>query len=748
MPSPHPLVLILFLASSLAGCRADGSGHESQAESAPLDRMNSDMKPQPENALRTPASIREHGNHLLGEPSLYLQQHAHNPLDWYPWGPEALERAKREDKPIFLSIGYSSCHWCHVMEHEVFEHDDVAEFMNRHFICIKIDREERPDLDSVYMSAVQMMTGRGGWPMSVFLTPDLKPFHGGTYYPHDNFMQLVRRIEEIYRDNRSGLEQQANQVASRIASGPASLIGAEVVVGGSFNRAVIDEALERAAKSFDPINGGLQQQQKFPTPVRWRFLLHEYRREADPELGAMITKTCEAIAGGGIYDHVGGGFHRYTVDDDWTVPHFEKMLYDNGQLAGLLLEAGVALERPDFIAAGTDVLDFLLRDMRGHEGGFYASFDADSGGEEGSYYIWSRQDIAAVVGEADGPALADLLGVDERGNFETSGKSVLTYRADIAEIAARRGRSEAELNALFATHREMLRQARDRRTAPGLDRKIVTSWNGLAITALAQGYAVTGRTEYLSGARKAADFLLTEHRLADGSLARTSTGGTTRGGGILDDYAFLADALLALYQVSGETKYLAEAKAMIDFTMSEFGRDEGGFYLSPLSADAPLGRTVDVFDSVEPSGAAVMLGNLIQLSAITGEPKYRQRAQADLEKQTGLLERAGLEMAWWLDAALKLTNPYYDVVIAGEAGKSDTKELIQAVISTLPVGAVVSRIPAAGPSADLLVLAPALAGKSAPGNKATAYVCEFGTCQAPTSDPGQMRAQILDGWAK
>ncbi len=353
---------------------------------------------------RTPENIRIHGNHLLHEPSLYLQQHAHNPLDWYPWGEEALNRAKAEDKPIFLSIGYSSCHWCHVMEHEVFEKDDVALFMNENFICIKVDREERPDLDSVYMEAVQMMTGRGGWPMSVFLTPDLKPFHGGTYFPHDPFMNLVHQIVDVYTTRRSELDQQGIKVAERIAASSNLLIRGEFDVDDS----VILEVVKRAKDSFDLQNAGFQQTQKFPTPARWRFLLHEFRQSGDEELGEMIIATLEAMQGGGIYDHVSGGFHRYTVDPNWTVPHFEKMLYDNGQLAGLFLEAGTVFKRDDFLATGTDVLEFLMRDMRADEGGFFASYDADSGGEEGTYYIWDESDITDAVGEADGVGVTVL----------------------------------------------------------------------------------------------------------------------------------------------------------------------------------------------------------------------------------------------------------------------------------------------------------------------------------------------------
>ncbi len=690
---------------------------------------------------RTPEQIMRDGNHLKGEPSVYLQQHAHNPLDWYPWGEAALAKARAEDKPIFLSIGYSSCHWCHVMEHEVFEHIDVAEYMNEHFVCIKVDREERPDLDSVYMEAVQMITGRGGWPMSVFLTPDLKPFHGGTYFPKEQFMAMVKQIVAVYGEKRTDLENQAAQISARIAGASAATPNGSSALGDK----QLALAVAKGKESYDPVNAGFNQSMKFPTPVKWRFLLHEYRRQGDDELGEMIVATLEAMQGGGIYDHVGGGFHRYTVDPDWTVPHFEKMLYDNGQLAGLFLEAGVVFEREDFTATGLDVLDFLLSDMRGAEGGIYASYDADSGGEEGTYYIWSREDIAAAVGNTDGPALADVLGVDEQGNFEHTGKSVLTRRADLIEIASNRGKSIGDLKALMGRHRLELRQVRDQRTPPGLDKKIITSWNGLAIASLAQGYAVTGDVKYLEGARKAADFLLKKHRNEDGSLLRASSEGRTRGEGILDDYAFFADSLLDIYQVSGETKYLRAARELVDFARGEFRRDEGGFYMASSGADSPLGRRVDYFDSVIPSGMAVMFTTMIKLSALTGETKYLNEVKEDLARWSDLLDRAGLEMAWWFDAGARLIGPYHDVVIAGDPSDG---ALTRAVLAQLPASAVVSLIPAGGADKELLALAPALEGKKAMDGVPTAYVCEFGVCQAPTNDPKKMSAQLLTGWRK
>ncbi|MCP4573623.1 MAG: thioredoxin domain-containing protein [bacterium] len=685
-----------------------------------------------ESAARTPALIREHGNHLVDSPSLYLRQHAHNPLDWYPWGDEALEKAKREDKPIFLSIGYSSCHWCHVMEHEVFEHDDVAAYMNEHFVCIKVDREERPDLDTVYMTAVQMLTGRGGWPMSVWLTPDLEPFFGGTYYPKAQFMQLVQQIVTAYTNQREDLEKQADLVAERIKA-QSDLETADKTL----DRDLVASAVSSAEDSYDPQFHGFRQQQKFPTPIRWRFLLHQYRRSGKDELRLMLTRTLDAMQGGGLYDHVGGGFHRYTVDTRWTVPHFEKMLYDNGQLAGLFLEAGMALDRPDWTATGLDVLDFLMRDMRDPAGGFYASYDADSGGEEGTYYVWSRKEITATVGEADGPALADLLGVTAEGNFEHTGKSVLTRRADMAAVAAEHGRTTGELAGLFAAHRATLREVRSSRTPPGLDPKVVMAWNGLVLESLAQATALTGRPEYLEAAELAAEHLLRVHKRDDGTWWRTSVDGATSGEAILDDYAFLAAAFLEMYQVSGDLRWLAEASDLVSVVRRDFAREEGGWYISSSRVEAPLGRSIEYFDSVEPAGMSAMYVVLLDLAALTGETKYRNHAEQDLEAWGGLLERAGSDLAWWFEAVDRIVWPHYDVVIAGE---NDT--LAKTFLQKLPADAVLLRVAPGGPTEEQLALAPALAGKKAVDGRATAYVCEFGTCQAPTPDSAVMLKQL------
>jgi hypothetical protein len=694
---------------------------------------------------RTAAEVRRTGNRLREEASLYLQQHAGNPVDWYPWGEEALERARATDRPIFLSSGYSSCHWCHVMEHEVFEHEDVAEVLNRHFVPVKVDREELPAVDAMYMEAVQLLTGHGGWPMSVFLTPEQRPFFGGTYIPHDNFLALLERIVELWTTRRADLERQAGAVAERLVPelDPA-------MVAGESGAIAADQILARAAagarERWDEQHGGLAGGMKFPTPPRWRTLLWWYRRGGDPTTGEMVTTTLEAMARGGLRDHVGGGFHRYTVDAHWTVPHFEKMLYDNAQLATLFLEAGAALDRPDFTAVATDTLAFLDHEMAATDGACYASFDADSGGEEGTYYVWTPEQLADVVGPADGPVLADLLGVDAAGNFE-HGTSVVTRRREASSIAEAHGRDAAEVAGLFDRHREALRAARAERTPPGRDRKIVTAWNGLAISAFARGWLATGEDRWLRRAVSIARYLREVHRGDDGRLWRASNRGRPTGPGVLEDHAHLAQGLLDLFQATGGVEHLQWAWELLDLVSVHFAHPDGGWFTTADDRPGPLGRRPDLFDNVTPGGASGTLDALITLAALTGRPEPRTEVEQQLKAHAGLLDRAGLDMAGWLAAALRLESPLHEVVVAGAADDPRTAEILASVRRPLSPGVVSVALPADGPQASLVDLAPAMAGKVAPERAATAWVCQQGVCQAPTDDPGVVRAEIGRGWA-
>ncbi len=685
---------------------------------------------------RTPEEIRAEGNRLRDEGSAYLRQHAHNPVDWYPWGEEALARARAEDRPIFLSVGYASCHWCHVMEREVFEDDEVAALLNARFVCVKVDREERPDLDAVYMEAVQAMTGRGGWPLSAFLTPDLEPFFGGTYFPRDAFLDLCDRIARAFVERREDLAEQAARVAAHVAARP------EIGDAGAPSLQAVQDAATTALASYDTAWGGFRQAQKFPTPVRWRFLLRHYRRTGDEELGRAIRHTLKAMASGGLRDHLGGGFHRYTVERTWLVPHFEIMLYDDAQLASLYLEAGAVFDDDRYRAVAADVLDFLLREMGDPDGGFHASFDADSGGEEGSYYVWTPAEIDEVAGPEDGPVLARLLGVTPEGNFER--KSILTRRASAAEVARESGRDEDEVSALFARHREALRDRRARRTPPALDRKLVTAWNGLAVSALSRGGAVLDEPRYLDAARRAADRLWDLHRDDDGRLYRASTDGVPTGDGVLDDYAQFAEGLLDLHEAGGDPAHLTRARALIARAVELFADPDGAFFHTAAHVEAPLGRRADLFDSVEPSGAAALLHVLLREAALAGDPAGRARVGEMLARHAELLERAGMEMAWWWDAVSLWHGPHYDVVIAGDA---PADALRRAFWRLDPGYAVLTSVPAAGPDATFADLLPSTRGKTAPEGGA-AYVCRLGACGTPATDPQALVERLRAEWRR
>jgi len=695
-----PVIIVLLL----AGCPAP----------APPPKI---LKPDAGQAVK---------NRLGAQSSLYLRQHAKNPVHWQPWDDRALARAMRLDLPIFLSIGYASCHWCHVMEHEVFEDREVARALNQGFVSIKVDREERPDLDAVYMTAVQAMTGGGGWPLSVFLTPDLKPFFGGTYFPRPRFLALLGKVRTAYKERRGDLQKTAARLHQVIARDRAT-------AGGTLpGQEATAAAYAQALKQVDQVWGGEQGRMKFPMPSRWAAMLGRYRRTGDRALARAVGLTLDQMASGGMRDHLAGGFHRYTTEPTWLVPHFEKMLYDNAQLASLYLDASTTLGVKEYAAVARQTLDFMLAEMTSPQGGHYASFDADSGGEEGTFYIWTQAELEAVAGPADGEALARLLGVTSKGNFE--GKSILTRRVSGDDALLRRWRPA-------------LLKHRAARPRPTLDRKVITSWNGLAIRAMARGYALLGEPSYLAAARRAADFLWRQHR-KEGTLLRSSTDGRAREVGVLDDHAFLASGLLALHQADGDPAHLTRARELVEAVRKRFAHKLACYYLTPAGHEAPMGRQIPISDGARPSGNAVLLRVMLALSALTGEQRYRQEVSACLASQASIMTRAGLGMARWWQALEQLRGPFYEVIIAGDAASADTAALLAAYWRLDPGYAVLIRIPSAGPSARSLKLLPATEEKRALAGKATAYVCQHGSCKAPTSDPATLRRQLLEGWRR
>jgi uncharacterized protein YyaL (SSP411 family) len=580
-----------------------------------------------ESVLKNPDGSWKWTNQLVHETSPYLLLHAHNPVEWYPWNDEALERAKKENKPIFLSVGYSTCYWCHVMEREVFSNPEIAEQMNKNFINIKIDREERPDLDEIYMTATQILMQRGGWPNSVFLTPDLKPFFAGTYFPpidmpnRPGFPTILTAVHEAWITREAEVIDSANRITQVIET--AISTGFTALTAKSLDRSLISAAVEHLKTNYKNAYGGFSGAPKFPSPANLEFLLREYERQSGLQtpptdyesLLKMVTHTLDMMAYGGIYDQIGGGFHRYSVDAKWLVPHFEKMLYDNAQLAKIYLQAYQLTQKPQYRRVAEEIFSFIFREMTAPEGGFYAALDAETDAEEGKYYVWTADEIKNALPHKDVQQFTAVYGVDKGPNFE--GKIIL-YIPSGTE-------AETSLKSLKSA-RETLLAARSERERPLLDTKIIVSWNGLMIDALAYGYEVLGEEKYLTAASKAAQFILDNLSQPNGELWHTFTAGTTKYDAYLDDYAFFVRGLLGLSSATGEERWLRSATTLTDKMIELFWDDKnGGFYFTKADAKQLIVRTKKPYDSAIPSGNAVAVNNLIMLDA-----SYRNFAKKTL----------------------------------------------------------------------------------------------------------------------
>ena len=571
-------------------------------------------------ALKNPDGSWKWTNRLIHETSPYLLLHAHNPVDWYPWGDEALALAKRENKLIFLSVGYSTCYWCHVMEREVFSNPEIAKMMNEHFINIKIDREERPDLDEIYMTATQLLTQRGGWPNSVFLTPDLKPFYAGTYFPpidtpnRPGFPTILDAVHEAWVEREAEVIESAEQISTAIEM--ATSRGFTALSGRTLDGSITTAALDYLRTAYNAMHGGFGGAPKFPSPSNLEFLLSEYETESDESLLKMVTRTLDMMAYGGIYDQIGGGFHRYSVDAKWLVPHFEKMLYDNAQLAKIYLQVYQLTQKQRYRRIAEEIFSFVLREMMAPEVGFYAALDAETDAEEGKYYIWTADEIEKILGKKEASRFNAVYGVDKGTNFE--GKNVLYVPEGTA--------AEDSLKDL-ATAREKLLAARFEREYPLLDTKIITNWNGLMIDALAYGYDVLGEKHYLTVASQAARFILDSMRKPNGELLHTYTAGAVKQDAYLDDYAFLARGLLGLYRATGDEQWLDAARTLTDKMIQLFWDDRnGGFYYTKADAKHLIVRTKKPYDSAIPSGNAVAVENLLVLGGT-----YRHYAEETLQ---------------------------------------------------------------------------------------------------------------------
>jgi len=592
-----------------------------------------------------------HENRLAQETSPYLLQHAHNPVDWYPWGEEAFEKARREGKPIFLSVGYSTCHWCHVMEKESFEDEEVGAYLNQHFVSIKVDREERPDVDDLYMTAVQMMTGRGGWPMSVWLTPDLDPFFGATYFPKQQFLQVLARITQSWQDNRGAIDSQAKRVAAAIAEQSQAAASAQ-----SLSAEPVERSVGEIARRFDGERGGFGGAPKFPSETTILFLLGRYERTGDAGALTMARVSLDHMARGGIYDHVGGGFHRYSVDNEWLVPHFEKMLYNQAWLGRCYLEAFRLTGEPLYERATRQTLDYVLRDMTSPEGAFYTAEDADSEGEEGVFYVWRPAEILEILGPKDGERFNRFYGVTAEGNFE-HGTTILSIGAPLEEFAAAGGTEPEALEKSLAAMRARLLEVRAKRPRPLRDDKSIAGWNGMMIGTFARAGAGLDEPSYARAADRAADFVLKALRDEKGELLRVHRAGKSKIPAFQDDYAYLIDGLLEIYRATGDEKRLGQARALADTMLERFWDEEsGGFFSTGSSHQQLLVRSKDSYDGAVPSGNGVAAHDLARLARYTGEPRYREHAERTLGVFAEPITRMPMGYTYLLKAADSLQN--------------------------------------------------------------------------------------------
>ncbi len=730
-------------------------------------------------------------NKLANETSPYLLQHANNPVEWWPWCDEAIQTARRHERPIFLSIGYSACHWCHVMEHESFENADIAALMNQWYVCIKVDREERPDLDQIYMSAVQAMTGSGGWPMSVFLTPDLKPFYGGTYWPptarwnRPGFREILAGVHDAWTNRRDAVNTQADELTDHVVS-----VAAPTVPPSPLNADILQNGLRSLLRAADRVHGGFGSAPKFPHPMDLRVALRCWKRFGSGEsslrsgegrnegsanqpvsgqlsaerlkaeqpkaesrltLSApqpaddaleIVVLTLDKMARGGIYDHLGGGFARYSTDERWLAPHFEKMLYDNALLVPVYLEAWQITGRADFERVARGTLDYVLREMTQPAGAFYATQDADSEGVEGKFFVWSEAEVNEVLGADDARTFAYCYDVTASGNWEHT--NILNRPKTHQQAAAILKVDAKELDATLARCRQKLLNVRSKRIWPGRDDKVLVSWNGLMITAMAMGANVLGETKYADAARAAADFILREMRTDDGRLLHSYKDGRARFNAYLDDYAALIDGLCELYQAVFDAQYLEAALGLAERMLGQFWDDrDGGFFYTSADHETLIARNKETHDNATPSGNSLAATALLKLARLTGRTDLESRAVATLEMMSGQMERIPMACGQALIALDFLLGPTHELTVVGHP--ADGEQLLNRLNRQyLPNKVIHMRV---ADSSDDSLTAPvraSLAGKSSRDGQPTLYVCQNGTCADPVVGLAQIE-QVVEG---
>jgi len=674
-------------------------------------------------------------NRLIQETSPYLLEHAHNPVEWYPWGSAALEKARAEDKPIFLSIGYAACHWCHVMARESFEDAATAALLNESFVAIKVDREERPDLDSIYMNAVVAMTGQGGWPMSVFLTPEGVPFYGGTYFPDTRrhglpaFREVLLSLAQAWKNQRAEVLRGSARLRQYLEAGD---LPSNLKADAPLDPNILREATDKIYSQFDWENGGWGDAPKFPQPMTIEFLIRRHVATRDELVLKMITRTLDKMARGGIYDQLGGGFHRYATDAVWGTPHFERMTYDNAQLARVYLHAWQMTRHDSYRRTAEETLDYVAREMTHARGGFFSSSDADSEGHEGKFFVWTRDEIRAALGD-DAQMFMDAYGVTAQGNFE--GKNILQVARDFDVIAAMYHLDKSRVERRLDAARRELFIAREQRVKPARDEKVLTSWNGLMLAAFAEAARALGRDDYRALAERNADFILTELRDNNGRLQRSWKDGTVRIGGFLEDYANLIEGLLALYQTTFDERSFIAARGLADTMLELFSDPRGGFYDTSRAAEKLVTRPKDVQDNAVPSGNAMAATVLLKLGAYTGERGYTEAAERALQLVQHALAVAPTGFAQWLCALDFALGKPKEIAMVGDP--QGARELLKVVSREYHPNQVVAYAIEGDASAI-----PLLHTRVSLKNRATAYVCQSFTCQMPVTEPADLAALL------
>jgi len=688
-------------------------------------------------------------NHLINEKSPYLIQHAHNPVDWHPWSDEVFSKARAENKPIFLSIGYATCHWCHVMEKESFENEEAAGYLNDTFICIKVDREERPDIDAVYMAACQMLTGSGGWPLSIFMTPEKKPFFAATYLPRNSrggragLIDICRQVKKLWVDDHEKIATSAGSITDSLHRAFA------FKAAGDPDETLFDTAYSQIKSGFDPQFGGFEPAPKFPTPHRLLFLLRCYHRTADARALDMVVKTLTAMRMGGIWDHVGFGFHRYSTDSRWLLPHFEKMLYDQAMIATAYLEAFQITREPLFAKTAEDIFAYVLRDMTTPEGAFYSAEDADSEGEEGKFYVWTTEEFQRVLEGEDSKRWESILRLSPEGNFtdeatrKKTGANIVHLTASLKKWAQKAGVPEAEFETEWARIRDRLYRVREQRIHPLKDDKILTDWNGLMIAALALGARILNNSEYETAARKAADFVLQKMRDAQGRLYHRFRDGELAVEAHAADYAFLIHGLLSLYQTTFDLKFAEQARELQQEMTTNFWDDEnGGFFSTPAgNVELPV-RPKELYDGAIPSANSVALFNLLFLSRLTGNPQWEDRAQAQIRAFAGTVKSQPTAFTYFLCALDFALRPGEEIVITGESQAENTREMLAALNLNFTPNKV-AIVKTAQNARQLNKFAGYTDGLEVVKDMAMAHICRNGSCTGSTTDTQTMLDKIL-----